>query len=292
MKVAMLNRGAGARSCLCYRDNPLELNHRARAMEPSGAPRIFVQPPHKSLRPFVERFLIVEFPAAQKDSHVPDTGMFARFQLKGDCVLSGKTAAPHAGLTGLWDRTRVHEHGSDSAVLLVAFTATGAASFLHQPADEFFNATVPLDSILDHPAELVRVQQQLSEARNHTARFRAVENFLMARLPNTRPDTLISAAVAMINEAHGAMRIEDLTLRVGLSQSALERRFRKVVGASPKQFASTVRLHRVLDLGEGGTDFTSIAHAAGYCDQSHFIKDFKQMTGLAPQSFFQGGNNR
>jgi AraC-like DNA-binding protein len=243
------------------------------------------------LRPFVERLLIVEFPAAEMDAHLPDIGMFARFQLKGSCVLPGKGEAPQAGITGLWDRTRVHNHSQNSAVLLVAFTATGAASVVRHPADEFGDTTVPLGSILDHPADLARVHQQLAEARNHAARFQAVENFLLARLANAaRPDPLVTAAVSKIKESQGMLRIEDLTSHIGLSQSALERRFSKVVGTPPKQFASTVRLHHVLELRETGADLTWIAHAVGYYDQSHFIKDFKHATGLAPQSFFQ--NNK
>ena len=35
-----------------------------------------------------------------------------------------------------------------------------------------------------------------------------------------------------------------------------------------------------------GAGLTTIAHAAGYSDQSHFNKDFKRFTGLAPGSFF------
>lgn len=62
------------------------------------------------------------------------------------------------------------------------------------------------------------------------------------------------------------------------------------MGASPKKFASIFRLRHVLHLRAKGADFTSIAHDAGYCDQSHFIKDFKRFTGLAPESFFQRAN--
>jgi AraC-like DNA-binding protein len=93
--------------------------------------------------------------------------------------------------------------------------------------------------------------------------------------------------VSKIEEARGRVRIENLARRVGLSQSALERRFRRVTGASPKQFASIVRLRHVIYLRAKGDDFASIAVEAGYCDQSHFIKDFKQMTDFAPESFFQ-----
>ena len=71
-------------------------------------------------------------------------------------------------------------------------------SFLRHPADEFFNATVALDSILDHPADLVRVHEQLAEAGNHTARFQAVENFLIAHLAGVQPDSLVSASVSKL----------------------------------------------------------------------------------------------
>jgi methylphosphotriester-DNA--protein-cysteine methyltransferase len=114
-----------------------------------------------------------------------------------------------------------------------------------------------------------------------------VEHFLVARAANARPDDFVSAAVSKIEEAHGMVRIEHVARRVGLCQSALERRFRRVAGASPKKFASIVRLRRAVRLRAMGADFTSIAAATGYCDQSHFINDFKQITGLAPESFFQ-----
>jgi AraC-like DNA-binding protein len=72
-----------------------------------------------------------------------------------------------------------------------------------------------------------------------------------------------------------------------LSQSALERRFRKVVGLSPKKFAALVRLRHAVRLRAGGADFTAVAHGAGYFDQAHFINDFRRVTGSAPDAFFR-----
>jgi AraC-like DNA-binding protein len=256
-------------------------------VEASHLVKVFVQAPCAALRPFVQRFLVVEFPTAQRDSHLPDTGLVAGFCFKGHCILYGKTKAPQAALTGLWDRARKHEHSANSGVVLAVFTTTGAAALLLQPVDEFFNDTIALDDILGSSTELNRVHEQVVEARNHARRVQAVENFLIARAANARPDVFVSAAVSKIEEARGRVRIEHLARRVSLSQSALERRFRKVAGTSPKKFASIVRVRHVLRLRATGADFTSIAAATGYCDQSHFINDFKQITGLAPGSFFQ-----
>src|SRR5262249_35778190 len=237
--------------------------------------------------PFVKRFLVIEFSTAHKDSHLPDTGLVVAFCYKGDLALDGGIKAPQAAITGLWDTRRSHDHGRDSAVVLAAFTATGAAAFLRHPMDEFFNATVAMDGLLGRPTALNLVNEQLAEATQHAHRIQLIENFLIACATTTSPDPLVSAAVSWIEESQAIARIGELARRVGLSQSALERRFRRVVGASPKKFASIVRLRHVLYLRSKGAGLTSIAHAAGYYDQSHFIKDFRRFSGLAPESFFR-----
>jgi AraC-like DNA-binding protein len=256
-------------------------------MENSASIKVFAQRPCEALRPFVKRFLVVEFPAAHKDSYLPITGMLAGFCFKGRCILDGKTKVPIAAVTGLSDRARHYEHSENSGVVLAAFTAPGAAALLRHPVDEFFNDAVALDDILGNSSELNRIHQRLAEAPNHARRIQAVEDFLVARVGDAQPDSFVSAAVSKMEELQGILCVEELARRVGLSQSALERRFRKVTGASPKKFASIVRLRHVVRLRARGADLTSIAFAAGYCDQSHFINDFKQITGFAPKFFFQ-----
>ena len=38
--------------------------------------------------------------------------------------------------------------------------------------------------------------------------------------------------------------------------------------------------------GPEGENLSQLAYDAGYCDQSHFIKDLKKFTGRPPASFF------
>src|SRR5262249_4885168 len=109
--------------------------------------------------------------------------------------------------------------------------------------------------VLSSSTDLNRGHEQLAEAADNVRRVQLIENFLLACAPNTRPDLFVSAAVSWIEESQAMARIEELTRRIGLSQSALERRFRRVVGASPKKFASIVRLRHVLNLRSKGADF-------------------------------------
>lgn len=260
-------------------------------MHAIGEARVLVQAPCEALRPLVRRFLVVESVTAHGDAHLPDTGCVAAFRFRGMCRLDGAAEAPRSAITGLWDTVRRHSHSGDHAAVIVAFTPTGAAAWLRQPLEEIGNTTVDLEEMVGRRAGLDRLEDRLAGAANHAERIRLVEDLLLAQAGAAQAgaaqaDPLIDAAVALIEQTQAGMRIGELTRRIGLSQSALERRFRRVVGASPRRFASLVRLQNVLRLRATGAGLTTIAHAAGYSDQPHFNRDFKRFTRVAPGAFF------
>jgi AraC-like DNA-binding protein len=57
---------------------------------------------------------------------------------------------------------------------------------------------------------------------------------------------------------------------------------------SPKQFSKISRLQAALKLiGQGAfNNLTDLALEAGYYDQAHFIKDFREFTGVSPKQFY------
>lgn len=248
---------------------------------------VFDRLPRAELRPFVQRFLSVEFPAVHADSHLPDTGSVAAFSLRGRCRLDHDRWAPRAAFTGLRETLRHHEHVEGHAVLLVSFTPVGAAAFLRTPLEAFSGTTTDLADILGCPGEIEALHEKFSLTKDRGQHIDALENFLLARIGPSAPDPLVRAAIDWMERAKGAGRIEHLTRYIGLSQSALERRFRRVVGISPKKFGSLLRLRRALALRTAGANFTAVAHEAGYFDQSHFINEFRRVTGHAPEAFFR-----
>jgi AraC-like DNA-binding protein len=249
--------------------------------------QVFEQAPDRALRPFIQRFLVVEFPSFHCDAHLPDTSPVAAFSFRGGCRIDGERWAPPAAFTGLRETLRAHEHCREHAVLLATFTPVGAAAFLRTPMEEFSGLTTDLAGILGRQEELSRLPEQLASAQNHGRRIKLLEDFLLSRIRVSAPDPLVTAAVVWLEQRPGTKRIDDLVRYIGLSQSALERRFRRVVGASPKKFASLVRLRRAVRLRSSGVDFTAAAYAAGYFDQSHFINDFRRATGSPPETFFR-----
>jgi AraC-like DNA-binding protein len=242
--------------------------------------------PMAVLRPFIKRFEVTQYLTKRQHTLLPDTSLVACFRLDGMAIRHEAGILPAAFLSGLQNRARTLTRMAGSCVLLTTFTDVGAAAFLREPLDLLFNTMMPLGNLLQR-SQLQEVHEQLVDARDHARRKEILERFLLGRLRSEAPDSVATAAAARIKERHGAVRMEELARDAGLSLSALERRFRKMVGASPRKFASIVRLRHVLRLRNGAGTLTEIAYQAGYSDQAHFIKDFRNFTGLAPQSFFQ-----
>jgi len=81
-------------------------------METANAVKVYIHAPCEALRPFVKRFLVIEFSSAHEDSHLPDMGLVAAFHYKGDLALDGGIKAPQAAITGLWDTSRLFKRGA------------------------------------------------------------------------------------------------------------------------------------------------------------------------------------
>ncbi|HWA86180.1 MAG TPA: helix-turn-helix transcriptional regulator [Opitutus sp.] len=219
--------------------------------------------------------------------HLPDTGPVASFTFRGRCRLDRHQWAPATALTGLRETVRHHEHFDRHAVVLVQFEPMGAAAFLRPGLDELSRRTTDLADIFAGRDRLDHLLDCLAKAPNHRRRVETLESFLLARLRLSAPDPLLSAALRWIEGMAGPKRMEQLTRYIGLSQSALERRFRRTIGLSPKKFASVIRLRHAVQLMSTEDDLAAVANAAGYFDQSHFINDFRRAMGRTPTAYLK-----
>jgi methylphosphotriester-DNA--protein-cysteine methyltransferase len=95
----------------------------------------------------------------------------------------------------------------------------------------------------------------------------------------------VEATVRAILADPSAVRVAAQAAAQGLGVEALERRFRRAVGASPKQLAAIVRLRRAVALRAGAPTLGELALEAGYYDQAHFNRQFTAMLGAAPGAF-------
>jgi AraC-like DNA-binding protein len=245
--------------------------------------------PPDVLRPFIKRYTIIEFTAPVRDSHVPDLALSAALHFQGPRTLHDSGGTPDAALTGMFDRTRNHVHFPGSGLALVTFTPAGASALLRVPASELRNRTEGISDIVVRPSPWRELTERLAGSGSNAQRFECLNRFFLTLVPDTEIDPLSLQAAEFIENSEGRIAIARLASHFSLSESGFLRRFRKNVGISPRGFATIARLRHVLRIAGTEPDLTSLAMAAGYFDQAHFIHDFKSMTGLTPGAYFELG---
>ena len=60
------------------------------------------------------------------------------------------------------------------------------------------------------------------------------------------------------------------------------------IGISPKQYLKIIRFQSAIFLKQknNNLNMTELSYESGYLDQSHFINDFKSLSGLTPKQYF------
>jgi len=72
-----------------------------------------------------------------------------------------------------------------------------------------------------------------------------------------------------------------------ISERTLQRKFLRRIGITPKKLMRIIRINEVWEKVKNGDaiDYQDIIFEGNYFDQTHFIKDFKAITGETPDYF-------
>lgn len=250
----------------------------------------FTRTPCDRLKPYIKSVLIRESAAPGSYTVLPDTSIVLGFQYKGRLSLlkndQDKVELSTAGVTGLRKGYRIFINTPDTGNVLVYFTETGAAHFFDFPMHELFDESYSLRDICPH-SDILEVEERLASASGNLERVTVVEDFLIGKLNSKAEDRLVLSAVNLLREKGGNARIKELAENFFISQSRFEKRFRNVVGTSPKSLSSIIRFQKVARELSTSATLTEVAHKAGYFDQAHFIKDFKSFSGQTPEQFLK-----
>ncbi|GAB3314548.1 hypothetical protein GCM10027299_02780 [Larkinella ripae] len=243
--------------------------------------------PVDRLKPFISHFVISEKTQESVYKVFPTTSLVIGFQYGGKLKTSRngiETALDTAGISGIADQVKLFSNSGPIGTVLVYFTELGLAHFTSCPAHELFDVSVSLDELFERQ-KIRDTEEQLAAADTDRQRIRLIEQFFLFHLKEAPADRLILQAVQRIRQTKGTIRIRQLNQELTISQSPFEKRFRKLVGTTPKKFASIVRFNTVLDQLTSSRSLMDICFENNFFDQAHFSKDFKLYTGESPETF-------
>lgn len=173
--------------------------------------------------------------------------------------------------------------GGDTEMIVAVFRPYTIGLFTETPPSEFYNEEIDGCGIGNGP--LGKLADRVISADSTGETIWLVEHYLLSKLGERLPRHIdrIANAVARIFESP-SVRIGDIAGEVCMGKKQFERVFCHHVGMMPKEYARIVRFQKTLLMMQSGvTGYADIAFAAGYSDQSHFIREFKKFAGCTPE---------
>ena len=166
----------------------------------------------------------------------------------------------------------------------VRLRAEAAGSLFGVPMDSLCGRLAELPDVLGRPARVL--VERIVAARDFASREQVACRWIEDALARRRgPAAHVAWIASAIESAGGAVPIEALRARAGVSAKRLAADFREQIGVTPKLFARLVRFQQAIGLLQAGRSLADVALAAGYYDQSHLGLEFRELAGVTPREF-------
>ncbi len=130
----------------------------------------------------------------------------------------------------------------------------------------------------------------LPEAAEY-AGFRACKRCRPASAEPHDPDQHLIRAIckAIADMDDSIPTLDELSATTGVSPHHLQRRFKAVMGVSPRAYADEIRRRRVRSLLREGTGVADALYGAGYGSSSRLYENAESWLGMTPASYAKGG---
>jgi AraC-like DNA-binding protein len=139
-----------------------------------------------------------------------------------------------------------------------------------------------IDEIIDlHHFFPNDVIEQIMEAKNHHARISLLDACLLKKLNDAKAvDWRVINFLNLCPRAHYGRQLK----YYGISERQFERKFIQSIGLTPAYYKRVVRFETAHDRIQHDhyKCLADLAYELGYSDQSHFNREFKQLSGFTP----------
>ena len=187
-------------------------------------------------------------------------------------------------LTGIWSKSISISYSENTEVFGIRFKPLSIGGLFR------FNIK---DSLDDSQNVLLRDfdlnEQILIDCLNGFPEF--LVNYLdkqfLKLLPNNRTDGRLKKCFELIDTTVGNIKVDEISQTIGLSSRQLHRLVNKMIGIGIKDYSKIIRFKKSLRVvKDSKSDYFH------YYDQSHYIREIKQFTGLTPEKLDLKNNDR
>ncbi len=161
-------------------------------------------------------------------------------------------------------------------------------SIFNIPSAELVNHAEEISNLLGREGK--EFEEKVITAPGSQQRMQLISDFITGKLAkNSSPEMGIVHSVSTIIQTGGSVPVDTISKQCFLSHRQFERKFQSAVGLAPKLFSRINRFSALLSLYRNKTpkNLAELSYVAGYSDQSHFIRDFREFSGLTPGIYFK-----
>lgn len=178
------------------------------------------------------------------------------------------------------------EPGRYKVLVLIKLTHTGLYQLIKVNQMEFVDKRISVKAVDQ------KLYKDLFDAfmfsESITDMVANLERVLYSRMEQTIVSDAVLNATESILRVHGQVQVGEVAKKVGYSDRQLNRLFQNQIGMNVKNYLRLARFNYVLRSIQLSTSFFSLlSQEAGYYDQAHFDKDFKQISGISPKQYQQ-----
>jgi len=259
------------------------------------------QRPHPSLAGFIKS-VWVSTPGdtggtASREHILPTGEMHLVFRLHGPEVriFDGRhtdygVSLGHAVVGGARAGFYAKEIAAPSDAVGVQLMPGAALALLGLPASELAGQHTRLEDLWGNSVR--SMQEQLAEAIKPDQKIQCLQGLLLARLKSAPLPAASSAILRAAAQLKAGATVRQTVAQSGYSHRQFIHLFSHHVGLGPKQYSRVQRFQRALALLHHGgaartVSLADVAQDAGYSDQPHFNREFREFSGFTPEQYRQ-----
>ena len=136
---------------------------------------------------------------------------------------------------------------------------------------------------------LLDLHENLFKEQPLGSRYSIADQYMLNKCIRLTPTMEVVKALCLyIYDKQGVLTVNDLSAVFNKSRQYLNKVFKKEVMYGLKKFIITVRILALVKhkIKNADISLTQLSYEFGYFDQSHFIRDFKNVCGVTPRYFF------
>jgi AraC-like DNA-binding protein len=192
-----------------------------------------------------------------------------------------RLGAGEAFVAGTHLRPALSRSTGEQAGIHVFLPIESVRRLIGVPLGQMTDQVVALDTLLGPTAR--RLGESLVQApRAHRAEL--LDQALHQRLSETKACASQAHALHLLR-TRPDLDIIEIARDIGWSRKHLADRVRDAVGIGPRSFRRLLRFHRLTKAIGEAPDWAGLAHDAGYYDQSHLIREFREFAGMTPSDY-------